>query len=457
MVESGCEVLIELWESKAFSRLREFLCEENPVDIAEMLEILEETDKKSLPALYRLLPKSLAAEVFVEFDSDTAERLIGALSDKELAETLSEMFYDDTADLIEEMPATVVKRILKNTSPSDRSEINKLLKFPEGSAGSIMTTEFVNLRGEMTVKEALDHIRKVALDKETVYTCYVTDNRRTLNGFVTALTLLTSPTDKCINELMESNVISVTTSDDREEAAKLLAKYDFLALPVVDSENRLVGIVTIDDAIDVLKEEVEEDFSVMAAITPTEVPYLKTPVMTIFKSRIPWLLLLMFTATFTGMIISAFESALAAKVVLTVFIPMLMGTGGNCGSQSSITVIRALSLGEIKLSDTLKVLFKEFRVSLICGACLAVFEFIKIITLDRFLLGAGIDILVALTVSLTLIATVFFSKLVGAFLPLAASKMKLDPAVMASPFITTLVDTASLLIYFSVAKAILGI
>ena len=446
-----------LWEEKKLGELKNLLCEENPVDIAEMLEELEETYEKSLPTLYRMLPKHVAAEVFVEFDGDTAERLIGALSDKELAETLSEMFYDDTADLIEEMPANVVKRILKNTSPADRKEINKLLKFPDGSAGSIMTTEFVRLEEGMTVGQALDHIRKVALDKETVYTCYVTDKTRKLDGFITALTLLTSPTEKTVGELMESNVISATTSDDREEVARMLTKYDFLALPIVDSEERLVGIVTVDDAIDVISEETEEDFSVMAAITPTEVPYLKTPVFTIFKSRIPWLLLLMFTATFTGMIISSFEDALSAKVVLSVFIPMLMGTGGNCGSQSSITVIRALSLGEIKLSDTLKILFKEFRVALACSVCLAIFEFAKMMTLDRVLLSADIDVFVALTVSLTLIATVFFAKTVGAALPLLASKLKLDPAVMASPFITTLVDTASLFIYFSVAKMVLGI
>ncbi len=457
MTETVFDEIRALWEEKAFSKLRIRLCDENPIDIAELLEELAEIDQRSLPALYRLLPKSLAAEVFVEFDSDIAERLIGALSDKELAETLSEMFYDDTADLIEEMPAVVVKRLLKNTSPADRKEINRLLKFSDDSAGSIMTTEFVNLRGEMTVGEALDYIRRVAPDKETVYTCYVTDEERVLKGYITALTLMTKPTEKTVGELMDARVISVYTDDDREDVAKLLAKYNLLALPVVDSEGRLVGIVTVDDAIDVLKEETEEDFSVMAAITPNEVPYLKTPVLSIFKSRIPWLLLLMFTATFTGMIISSFESALSAKVVLTVFIPMLMGTGGNCGSQSSITVIRALSLSEIKLSDTLKVLFKEFRVSLICGACLAVFEFVKIMTLDRVLLGEGLDILVALTVSLTLVVTVFFAKLVGASLPLAASKLGLDPAVMASPFITTLVDTASLLIYFSVAKAVLGI
>ncbi len=457
MTEINQSKLFDAWEKRDFPALKFLLNDENPIDIAEFLENIEDTDAKNLATLYRLLPKSIAAEVFVELGSDTAERLIGALSDKELAETISEMFYDDTADLIEEMPANVVKRILKNTSPKDRNEINKLLKFPDGSAGSIMTTEFVMLKKEMTTKEALDHIRTVALDKETVYTSYVTDKKQKLEGFVTALTLLTSPIEKSIGELMESNVISVTTMDNREDVAKILTKYDLLALPVVDSEGRLVGIVTIDDAIDVLKEAVEEDFSVMAAITPTEVPYLKTPVSKIVRSRIPWLLLLMFTATFTGMIISSFENALAAKVVLSVFIPMLMGTGGNCGSQSSVTVIRALSLGEIKLSDTLKVLFKELRVSLLCGIFLSVFEFVKILTLDRALLGTEIDVFVALTVSLTLVATVLFAKLIGAALPLAASKLHLDPAVMASPFITTLVDTASLFIYFSIASSILGL
>ena len=446
-----------LWEKKSLPALRSRLCAENPIDIAEILEMLDGEDAKSLPTLYRLLPKELAAEVFIAFDGDTAERLIGALSDKELAETLSELFYDDTADLIEEMPAGVVKRILKNSSAADRAEINKLLKFSDDSAGSIMTTELVRLQREMTVGDALDHIRRVALQKETVYTCYVTDRTRHLEGVISAFTLLSSPTDKTIGELMQANVISVETSTDREEVARVLEKYDFLALPVVDSENRLVGIVTVDDAMEVIHEETEEDFAKMAAITPSEELYLKTPVLKLFRSRIPWLMLLMFTATFTGMIISSFESALAAKVVLTVFIPMLMGTGGNCGSQSSTTVIRALSLGEIKLSDTLRVLFKEFRVSLLCGVCLAVFEFVKVLTLDRALIGDGIDVLVALTVSLTLIATVFAAKLIGAALPLAASKLKLDPAVMASPFITTLVDTLSLCMYFLIASALLGL
>ena len=446
-----------LWEKKSLPALRSRLCAENPIDIAEILQALESEDAKSLPTLYRLLPKELAAEVFIAFDGDTEERLIGALSDNELSETLSELFYDDTADLIEEMPAGVVKRILKNSSAADRAEINKLLKFRDDSAGSIMTTELVRLQKEMTVGDALNHIRSVALHKETIYTCYVTDKTRHLNGVISALTLLTAPTDKTVGELMQPNVIAVQTSTDREEVARILEKYDFLALPVVDSENRLVGIVTVDDAMVVIHEETEEDFAKMAAITPSEDPYLKTPVLKLFKSRIPWLMLLMFTATFTGMIISSFESALAAKVVLTVFIPMLMGTGGNCGSQSSTTVIRALSLGEIKLSDTLRVLFKEFRVSLLCGVCLAVFEFVKVMTLDHALIGGGIDVLVALTVSLTLLATVLVAKLIGAALPLAASKLGFDPAVMASPFITTLVDTISLCMYFVIASALLGL
>ncbi len=457
MQELQISEIATLWKKKSLPLLRSRLCTENPIDIAEILEVLEAEDAKSLPTLYRLLPKELAAEVFIAFDGDAAERLIGALSDKELSETLSELFYDDTADLIEEMPASVVKRILKNSSAADRAEINKLLKFSADSAGSIMTTELVRLQKEMSVGDALEHIRRVALQKETVYTCYVTDKTHHLEGVITALTLLTAPTDKPVGELMQSNVISVQTSTDREDVARVLEKYDFLALPVVDSEKRLVGIVTVDDAMEVIHEETEEDFAKMAAITPSEEPYLKTPIFRLFRSRIPWLLLLMFTATFTGMIISAFESALAAKVVLTVFIPMLMGTGGNCGAQSSTTVIRALSLGEIKLSDTLRVLFKEFRVSLLCGVCLAVFEFCKVLTLDRVLLDSGIDVWVALTVSLTLIATVLFAKLIGAALPLAASKLGFDPAVMASPFITTLVDTISLCMYFFIAGILLGL
>lgn len=442
---------LSLWENKNLPALKKMLTDEQPADIAELLEALEEEHPKSLAAIYRLLSKDFAAEVFVELDTDTEERLIAALSDKELAETLSELFYDDAADLIEEMPAGVVKRILKNSSPADREEINKLLKFEKNSAGSIMTTEFVRLKKEMTVADALSHIRKVAIDKETVYTCYVTGASRQLEGIISARTLLTAGTDEIIGTLMQTNFISAKTDTDREEVARTLAKYSLLALPVVDSEGLLVGIVTVDDAIEVLKEETEEDFAVMAAMTPVETPYLKLPVMSIFRSRIPWLILLMLTSTFTGMIISSFEEALASKVALAVFIPMLMGTGGNCGSQSSITVIRALSLGEIRLSDALKVLYKEFRVALLCSAALALMMFIKIMTLDRMISGSNIDLTVAIIVSLTLILTVCLSKIIGAALPILASKLHLDPAVMASPFVTTLVDTFTLLAYFTVA------
>ncbi len=443
---------LSLWESKNLSALKKILADEQPADIAELLETLEEEHPKSLAAIYRLLPKDLAAEVFVELDANSAQSLILTLSDKELAETLSELFYDDAADLIEEMPAGVVKRILKNSSPADREEINKLLKFEKNSAGSIMTTEFVRLKKEMTVADALSHIREVAIDKETVYTCYVTGASRRLEGIISARTLLTAPTDQTIGSLMQTHVIYARTDTDREEVARTLAKYGLLALPVVDSQGLLVGIVTVDDAIEVLREETEEDFAVMAAITPVETPYLKLPVLSIFRSRIPWLTLLMLTSTFTGMIISSFESALAAKVALTMFIPMLMGTGGNCGSQSSITVIRALSLGEIKLSDALRVLYKELRVALLCSIALAVMMFVKIMTVDRLISGSEIDIFVALIVSLTLIVTVCLSKLIGAALPIAASKVGLDPAVMASPFVTTLVDTLTLLAYFVIAS-----
>ena len=389
-------------------------------------------------------------------DSDTQAKLIAELSDKEIAETMSELFYDDAADLVEEMPATVVKRILKNTATEDRSEINKLLKFKDDSAGSIMTTEFVELKREMTVGEALDHIRRVAPDKETVYTCYVTDGTRHLLGLVTALALLTSPTDKKIGDLMNEHVISARTADDREEVAKTLTKYDFLALPVVDSEDRLVGIVTVDDALDVISEETEEDFAKMAGMSPSEAPYLKTPALRLFRARIPWLLLLMVSATFTGMIISGFENALAKQVVLTMFIPMLMDTGGNSGSQSSVTIIRALSLGDVRFGDILRVLRKELTTALLCGVTLAAVAFIKLMTIDNLLSG-GVTLTVALVVSLTLLCTVLAAKFIGATLPLIVHKIGLDPAVAASPMITTIVDAIALLVYFAIATALLGL
>lgn len=453
MTELKIEELLDMIGRRDVPAIKAYFADQNPIDIAELLS---EDAELPLAKLYRLLPKTLAAEVFVEMDSDTQAKLIAELSDKEIAETMSELFYDDAADLIEEMPATVVKRILKNTATEDRSEINKLLKFKDDSAGSIMTTEFVELKREMTVGEALDHIRRVAPDKETVYTCYVTDGTRHLLGLVTALALLTSPTDKKIGDLMNEHVISARTSDDREEVAKTLTKYDFLALPVVDSEDRLVGIVTVDDALDVISEETEEDFAKMAGMSPSEAPYLKTPALRLFRARIPWLLLLMVSATFTGMIISGFENALAKQVVLTMFIPMLMDTGGNSGSQSSVTIIRALSLGDVHFGDILRVLRKELTTALLCGVTLAAVAFVKLMTVDNLLSG-GVTLTVALVVSLTLLCTVLAAKFIGATLPLIVHKIGLDPAVAASPMITTIVDAIALLVYFAIATALLGL
>lgn len=453
MTELKIEELLDMIGRRDVPAIKAYFADQNPIDIAELLS---EDAELPLAKLYRLLPKTLAAEVFVEMDSDTQAKLIAELSDKEIAETMSELFYDDAADLVEEMPATVVKRILKNTATEDRSEINKLLKFKDDSAGSIMTTEFVELKREMTVGEALDHIRRVAPDKETVYTCYVTDGTRHLLGLVTALALLTSPTDKKIGDLMNEHVISARTSDDREEVAKTLTKYDFLALPVVDSEDRLVGIVTVDDALDVISEETEEDFAKMAGMSPSEAPYLKTPALRLFRARIPWLLLLMVSATFTGMIISGFENALAKQVVLTMFIPMLMDTGGNSGSQSSVTIIRALSLGDVHFGDILRVLRKELTTALLCGVTLAAIAFIKLMTVDNLLSG-GVTLTVALVVSLTLLCTVLAAKFIGATLPLIVHKIGLDPAVAASPMITTIVDAIALLVYFAIATALLGL
>ena len=453
MTELRIEELLDMTARRDVPAIKAYFAGRNPVDIAKLLS---EDAELPLGKLYRLLPKTLAAEVFVEMDSDTQEKLIAELSDKELAETMSELFYDDAADLVEEMPATVVKRILKNTAPTDRSEINKLLKFRDDSAGSIMTTEFVGLKREMTVGDALDYIRRVAPEKETVYTCYVTDETRHLLGLVTALTLLTAPTDKKIGDLMDTHVISAKTADDREAVAKTLTKYDFLALPVVDSENRLVGIVTVDDALDVISEETEEDFAKMAGMSPSETPYLKTPALKLFRARIPWLLLLMVSATFTGMIISGFENALAKQVVLTMFIPMLMDTGGNSGSQSSVTVIRALSLGDVRFADIFRVLRKELFTALLCGVTLAAAAFVKLMTVDNLLSG-GVTLTVALVVSLTLLCTVLAAKFIGATLPLLVHKVGLDPAVAASPMITTVVDAIALLVYFAIATALLGL
>ena len=447
--------LQQLVQQKQFRKLKEILSDMNEVDIAEFLD---ELDVEQEILVFRLLPKDMAAEVFTYLENtDDQEKLIGALSDKELREVLDELYLDDTVDLIEDMPANVVSRILRNTDASTRSQINQLLNYPKDSAGSIMTTEFVDLHPDATVEQSFARIRRVGLDKETVYTCYVTKNR-VLLGVVTVKTLLLSSYETRIADIMETNVISVNTHEDKEDVAQMFSKYDLSALPVVDGENRLVGIITFDDAMDVIEEETTEDFEKMAAILPSDKPYLKTGVFETWRSRIPWLLLLMLSATFSGMIITHFESVLASCVALTSFITMLSGTGGNSGSQSSVAVIRALSLGEVEFSDMLAVVWKEIRVALLCGVCLGAANFVKMMLVDRLLMGnTDITVPVALVVCSTLVLTVLCAKIVGCTLPMAAEKIGIDPAVMAAPFITTIVDALSLLIYFAIATQVLGI
>ena len=437
------EEISELLENRKFIKLRSILDEIHAEDIALLFEELPSGD---LPIIFRLLSKEAAAEVFVELDSKQQEFLIGAFSDNELKEVLEELYLDDTVDIIEEMPANVVKRILKQSAPETRRNINEILKYPDDSAGSIMTIELIDLKKKWTVSQAFDYIRRTGTDKETIYTCYVRDDNRKLEGVVSVKTLLLSPVDAIIEDIMETNLISVDTYEDKEVVAKLFDKYDLLAMPVVDKENRLVGIITIDDAIDVIQDENTEDIEKMAAITPTEKPYLKTGIFETWKSRIPWLLLLMVSATFTEKIIGQFQDKLSACVVLTAFIPMLMGTGGNSGSQSSVAIIRGMSLHEIDLSDTFKVLWKEIRVSLICGLTLGAAAFIKIFLIDNGdITASGKEpITIAMVVALALFVTVIFAKIAGCIFPMLAKKLKVDPAVMASPFITTVVDAISL-------------
>ncbi len=445
------ELALTLAHDKKFIELRNLMSEAEPADIALLFDELAHEDA---PLVFRVLPKELAAEVFVEMDSDLQERFIGTFTDHELKNILNELFLDDIVDIVEEMPANVVSRILANAE--DRNTINHLLAYPGDSAGSIMTVEYINLRPVMTVAETFNHIRRVGFDSETIYTCYVTDNRK-LIGVVSVQTLLLADPEAAISDVMTTNVVSVPTLMDKEDVALLFSKYDFLALPVVDKEERLVGIITVDDAFDVMSEADEEDFTKMAAITPTDKPYLKTSAVTIWLNRIPWLLILMLSATFTGIIISSFESALAAQVVLTAFIPMLMGTGGNAGSQASVTVIRGISLGEIEFSDLLRVIWKEIRVAVLCGATLAVATFAKILLVDKLIMGGDITLMVALVVSVTQLLTVICAKIIGCLMPMLADKLHFDPAVMASPFITTIVDALSLLVYFAIASALLGL
>ncbi len=450
IVEKAC---LQMLEDKKYKTLRDILATMNPSDIAAIFDDLEQ---RHIPLVFRLLPKEQAAEVFVEMEPDAQELLIRSFSDNELREVLSELYVDDAADLVEEMPANVVQRILKNADPEMRSSINQILQYPENSAGSIMTTEYVSLRPEMTVEEAILRIRRQGVDKETIYTCYVTRGRK-LIGLVTVKDLLLCEDDETqIEDIMVTNLISVTTHTDQEEVARMFSHYNFLALPVVDKEERMVGIVTFDDAMDVMEDEATEDMELMGGMSPSEKTYLKNTPIDLFKNRIPWLMLLMVSATFTGLIITAFEGALAAQVALTAFIPMLMGTGGNSGSQSSVTIIRALSLDEVDYRDIGRILLKEFCTALMCGVALGLVCFGKIWLIDRMLMGnESITFMVDAVVCLTLAVTVVCAKLVGCSLPIMAKAVHLDPAVMASPFISTIVDALSLLVYFLFAQALL--
>ena len=444
-----------LLEGKKYQTLKDVLGTMNPSDLAA---VFEELDKDRIPLLFRLLPKELAAESFVEMEPEEQETLIRGISDSELKQVMDELYVDDAVDIVEEMPANVVQRILAQSDPQMRKEINEILQYPENSAGSVMTTEYVSLNPNMTVGDAILRIRRTGVDKETIYTCYVLKNRL-LIGTVTVKDLLLAPNDmQTIDSIMDTggNLITVTTHTDQEEVARMMSKYNLLAIPVVDGDNRMVGIVTFDDAMDVMEDETTEDMEIMAGMTPSDKTYLRSSPWDLFRHRIPWLALLMVSATFTGLIITSFEEALAAQVALTAFIPMLMDTGGNSGSQSSVTIIRALSLNELEFSDLPKVVWKEIRTAVLCGIALAVLCFGKIMLVDRLLLGNGeITVLVAAVVCLTMAVTILCAKIVGCSLPMLAKKLGFDPAVMASPFITTIVDALSLLVYFGIAKALL--
>ena len=442
------EEVLELLNTKQYTKLRQYLAELNDADIAGLLEELEEED---MLKVFRILPKDLAADVFSYLDMDNQQKIITSLSDKEATNIINNLMADDAADLLEEMPANIVKKLLTNASPEVRRDINHLLRYPEDSAGSIMTVEYVDLKENLTVNQAIERIRKVGLDSETINICYVLDAQRRLVGTVALRYLLLMDGDEIIGDIMHENVISINTLMDQEEVARQFKKYDFTAMPVVDNENRLVGIITVDDIVDIIEEETTEDMEKMAAIVPSDKPYMKTGVFETFKKRIPWLLLLMVSATFTGAIISSFEDALSVCAVLVAYIPMLMDTGGNCGSQSSVTVIRGLSLGQVGFSDWLRVLWKETRISALCAAALAAVNFLRLLVMSH--VGMGI----ALTVSLTLAVTVITSDLIGSALPIIAKRLGFDPAVMASPLITTVVDATSLLTYFWLASWLLGL
>ncbi len=442
------EELIRLLDAKKYTNLRQFLADLNEADIAFLMEELE---AEGMLKVFRILPKDLAADVFSYLETDSQEFIINSLTDREAGSIIDNLMADDAVDFLEEMPANVVERLLANANPDTRRAVNQLLRYPEDSAGSIMTVEYVSLKGNLTVNQAIERIRAIGLDSETSNICYVLDAGRELVGTVALRYLLLSQGNEIIADIMHENVIAVNTLMDQEQVAAQFKKYDFMAMPVVDNENRMVGIITVDDIVDIMEEETTEDMEKMAAIVPSDKPYMRTTVGETFKKRIPWLLLLMVSATFTGAIIASFEDALSVYAVLVAFIPMLMDTGGNAGGQVSVTVIRGLSLGEITYRDVPRVVWKEIRVALLCGGTLAAANFVKLMLLDR------VGMLVAFTVCLTLVAAVLMAMLVGCLLPIGAKKIGFDPAVMASPFITTIVDALSLLVYFRFATILLGI
>ena len=443
------EEVLSLIQEKQYSAVRTELSEWNEADIAQILEEIEDVQQQV--KVFRILPKSIAADVFAYLPIEVEQSIITSITDKEATNIIDNLMADDAADLMEEMPAGVVKKLLANVSSEQRRDINHLLRYPDDSAGSIMTVEFVDLKASLTVGPAIERIRRTGVDKETINIAYVLDKERHLIGTVALRYLLLHNEDEIIGDFMNDNIISVNTLTDQEEVAKLMSKYDFTTMPVVDNEDRLVGIVTVDDIIDIMTEEATEDIEKMAAIVPTDKPYSRTTVFETWKKRIPWLLLLMISATVTGKIITHYENALGTYVVLTSFIPMLMDTGGNAGGQASVTIIRGLSLNEIEFSDIFKVIWKEIRVAVLCGITLAAANFVKIMIIDN------VGITVALIVCLTLVVSVIFAKVVGCSLPMFAQKLGFDPAVMASPFITTIVDALSLMIYFAIATKLLNI
>ncbi|MGN1017217.1 MAG: magnesium transporter [Oscillospiraceae bacterium] len=453
--EKQSDELMELLDSRRMKELQTRLEDMNEFDVAEFLS---EIGDNRMPMVFRLLSKETAADVFANFDAPEQEQIINSITDSELSAIIEELYVDDAVDMMEELPANVVKRVMRTATPETRRLINQYLNYPENSAGSIMTAEFVDLKKYMNVREAIARIRRIGEDKETIYICFVTSADRKLEGVVSVKDLLLNDDETVIENIMDTNVIFCMTHDDQEEVSEKISDYDLMAIPVVDKEGRLVGIVTVDDIIDVLEQETTEDFEIMAAMTPSDKPYSRTGPIDMWKNRVPWLLFLMLSATFTTMILNSFEDALAVQAVLIGFIPVIMGTGGNSGAQSSTAIIRSLSLGDTEPEDALKVIWKELRVALLCGVTLAAVNFMKMLLVDNLLLGNhNVDYTIALIVSLAIVFTVMFAKVVGSFLPMLAEKIGLDPAVVATPLITTISDAVSLLIYLEIAKVFLHI